>query len=616
MTKKMLRRFRVFVILCLFVFILLGARLAQLQILGHEHYLNRAEINRTRILTLTAPRGEILDRQGVVLAANKPGFTVSVMDLPRDEFDRIIGELTRILEMEEEEIRRLIWEQRYRRYIPVRLKTDVSQEVVAELTERRTELPGVILQVQPIRIYPEENLAAHILGRTGLIQTEQLLKWQGQGFDYGINDIVGRHGGIEEVWEPYLRGQDGAQLVEVNNLSQTTRVEASVDPIPGSNLYLTLDAQTQRDLEMAMRGVMEELNAKDPKIGLRGAAVALDPQTGAILAMVSLPDYDLNTFNARDVYNALKEDPNRPLLNRAIRGGYPVGSTYKIVTALAGLEEGIITPTTRIHSPGVIPVPGVPAGAPFSTKRNYDARIGHGSINVSRALQVSSNTFFYQVGYRVGSGRLRDWGMKFGMGGVTGLRDVLGERAGSLNAERSAGAVMDASIGQRHEITPLQLANMIAIAANGGIHYRPYLVEKVVDVEGGVIYQAEPEVIYDMEPAPRNIRVVQEGLESVMAAGGTAGRFRNFPYPVTFAGKTGTAETGTKVPPHSVTVTYAPAEDPEIALAVLIERTGISSVAAVPITWDFYMSYFGRHFEEEGEEGGPGEGEEEAAEGV
>ena len=612
MNKKMLRRFRIFLILSLFVFVLLGARLAQLQIVDHEHYLTRAEINRTRILTIVAPRGEIMDREGRVLAANKPGFTVSVLELDRHEAGRIIGELSRILDMEESEIRRLIWEQRFRRYIPVRLKTDVSQEVVAELTERRTELPGVILQVQPIRVYPEENLAAHILGRTGLIEGYQLNRWRERGLDYSMNDIVGRHGGIEEVWEPYLRGQDGAELVEVNNLSQTTRVEARVDPIPGDNLYMTLDAVIQRDLEMAMRKTMEELNAGDPAVGLRGAAVALDPRSGAILAMVSLPDYDLNTFNVKEIYNELKADPNNPLNNKAIQGAYPVGSTYKIVTALAGMEEGIISPTTRIHSPGVIPVPGVRPGAPFSTKRNYDANVGHGSINVMRALQVSSNTFFYQVGYRLGSERMREWGMKFGMASPTGLADIRGERSGTLNQDRDANAVMDSAIGQRHEITPLQLANMIAMSANGGIHYRPYLVDRVVDVEGNVVYQAEPEVLYDIDPAPANSRALQEGLESVMAAGGTAGRFRNFPYPVKFAGKTGTAEVGRNIPPHSVSVTYAPAGDPEIALAVLIERTGISSRAAVPITWDFYVSYFARQFEEEGEEDGPGEADEEA----
>jgi penicillin-binding protein 2 len=603
MTKKMLRRFRIFLAICLFIFIVLGARLAQLQILGHEYYYNRAEVNKTRILKLTAPRGEILDREGRVLAANKPGFTVSILDLDRRQSDRIIAELAVILDMEGDEIRSLIRQQRYRQFMPVRLKTDVDEQVVAELAERRTDLPGVILEVQPIRIYPEDNLAAHIIGRTGTILPKQLQRWNDLELGYHMNDIVGREGGIEEAWEPYLRGQDGGIRVEVNNLSQTTRVEAKEDPIPGDSVYLTLDARVQRDLEMAMRKTMEALNATNPRIGLRGAAVAIDPRSGAILAMVSLPDYDLNTMYQKPVYSALTSDPNRPLNNWAIRGKYPVGSSYKVVTAVAGLAEGIISPTSRIYSPGVIAVPGVRPGARFSTKKNYDSNVGHGSINVVRALQVSSNTFFYQVGYRLGE-RLHQWGQQFSMDAPTGLQDILGEVAGTLASDKNANALMDAAIGQRHAFTPLQMANMIAMAANEGTHYRPYLVDRVVDVAGNVVYQAEPEILNQLDVSPQNWKAVKQGLEAVLAAGGTAARFRNFPYPVQIAGKTGTAQVGVNIPPNSVSITYAPAKNPEIALAVIIERTGTSSQAAVPITWDFYVSYFAPRFEEGGEGGG------------
>ncbi|HHX76995.1 MAG TPA: penicillin-binding protein 2 [Firmicutes bacterium] len=586
MSKKMLRRLRTFLLLCASLLVILSTRLVQLQLWQHDYYYARAETNKIRVLNQVAPRGEILDRKGKVLATNRPGYTVSILDLDRKEAANVIKEMAKLLDMEEEEIYALIKEQRYRQYIPVRLKTDVDEKVIAEYYERKTELPGVIIEVQHLRHYPEGNLAAHVLGRTGAITAAQLAKWAEQGYTYGMGDIVGREGGIEEVWEPYLRGTDGQIRVEVDNLTQVRKVNARVDPIPGNNVYLTLDARLQRELENAMRNTMEKLNKEDPKKGLRGAAVALDPFSGAILAMVSLPDYDLNTFQ----YVELQKAPNQPLLNRVIAGRYPVGSTYKVLTTVAALEEGVLTPTRKLNSPSRLHVAG------NLWKANY-ALASHGYIDVVTALKVSSNTFFYQVGTLLGPDKLEKWGRNFGMGSVTGLQDIRGEVTGSVSTKRRPGEVMDAAIGQGHAITPLQLAQLLAMIVNGGTQYRPYLVDRVVDPEGEILYQARPKVLNRLELSEVSLETVKKGMEAGSSAGGTSGRFRNFPYPVRIPGKTGTAQD----PPredHSLFISYAPGDDPEIVLAVIIENSGIGGAGAIPVAWDFYLSYFAPRFEE------------------
>ena len=599
MTKRMLYRFKFFLTASFFIFLLLAGRLAQLQILNHEYFFDRAEINKTRIMNITAPRGEIFDRQGRILATNRPGFTVSILDLERREADRVIAELAKILQMEEEEIRTHIRQQRYRQYIPVRLKSDVSDVVVAELAERRTELPGVIVEVQPLRFYPAGNLAAHVLGRTGEITQRQLDRWSESGYSFNPGDIVGRGGGLEEVFEPFLRGKDGRERVEVNHLTQPVRLEAREDPVPGGSIYLTLDMELQRALEMAMRKHMAARNAEDERYGLRGAAVALDPRSGAILAMVSLPDYDLNS-KWQD-FSSLRDDPLKPLWNRVIRGTYPAGSTFKMVTALAALEEGVLTPTEKVNSPGVFPVAGGPPKANFG-------RRAHGLIDVARAIQVSSNTFFFAVSQRLGIDSLERWSRKFGFGAPTGLRCVRGEVAGQVASREAKRKVspyrwfpaetMDAAIGQGyHEITPLQLANYIAMIANSGTHFRPYLVERIISPAGGVVYQAQAEIINQITASQANWEVIQRGVKAATSLGGTAGRFRNFTYPVQIAGKTGTAEVGGNMPPHSLFLSYAPADNPEIALAVLIENSGTGVSTAVPISWDFYEAYFSPYFE-------------------
>lgn len=594
----MLRRLRVFLILCTVVLIVLTARLAQLQIINNDEYINRAEVNKTRVMSITAPRGEILDRNGLVLATNRPGYTVFISDLDRWEQDRVIAEMSEILDMEEAKIRDLIRQQRFRKYRPIILKTDVDASVIAEIAERRTDLPGVDYEAEPIRIYPENNLAAHALGRTGPITSDWLRTWPERADSYGPSDVVGREGGIEEVWEEYLRGEDGRERVIVNQLSQRIAVEAREDPVPGDNVHLTIDANLQRALEEGMYKVVGEVWGEAGLENLRGAAVAIDPRSGAIRAMVSLPDYDLNNFYQE--YDIIKSQRGNPLQNKATKGRYPVGSTYKVLTAVAALEEGIITPTQRINSPGVISVPGVRASSAGSTKQNFN-RQHHGIINVVTALKVSSNTFFNQVGYRLGSDLLYEWGNNFSMGLSTGLTDIDRDISGKIFEEqgRDPSGLMDAAIGQRHDITILQMANLTSMIANRGIHYKPYLVEKVVNVNGEIVYEAIPEVINQLEVSEVTWDTVQKGMEQAAELGGTAGRFRNFPYPVKITGKTGSAQHGRPgtLGAHSVFISYAPAEDPEIAIAILVEESGSGGSVSSPVAWEFYEAYFAPYFE-------------------
>ncbi len=593
MNKHILNRLRFFLFLTIIIMGVLVSRLAYLQVVQGEIYRHRSEENMLRVLPITAPRGEIFDSEGVKLVSNREGFTVSVGEIPVEDKDRVISFLSEELDKEVEEIERVIGEQRYRRYEPVRLKTDVDIETVARIEERKMDLPGVIIEVQPIRTYVYDNLASHILGYLGdsPVSSRYVEQWENQGYEYKYGDVTGQEG-IEMVWEPHLRGQDGGILVEVNSAGRHIRTRDKDDPVPGNDLYLTLDYQLQKDTERILE---EQLTYLQEEEGYDRAniasAVVMDPNSGKILAMASQPDFNLNTFN--EDYEDLRDDPLQPLFNRTIKGGYPGGSTFKMATGAAALEEGQVRPGETLRCQGSLTRYGV-------TKSCFRGTV-HGTLNIVQALTKSCNVFFYEMGLRVGINNLAYYAGELGFGRPTGLRDIPGERPGAVaSRERKfqlygegwvPGETMDAAIGQGfHEFTPLQLANYVSLIANGGHFYRPYLVEKVVSLEEDIIWQAEPE-FHRIDVSDETLNVLSRGMEGVTQPGGTASFMANLPIKV--AGKTGSAEIARGQPTHGLFVGYAPAENPEIAFAVVVERAGTGGRAAAPVAERIIRSYFG-----------------------
>ncbi len=602
MDKKMLKRTRLFITFVLVIFLLLSARLAHLQILQHEHYWSRAETNRMRILPITAPRGEIFDQQGNQVVTNRPGFTVSMVDLGTGYDEETVSRLGELLEMDEEEIMEKIKSQYYRRYVPVRLKNNVDEEIVAQIAEHRIELPGVLIEVQPIRDYVSKNVASHIIGYLGDSPMEEWIveRWKEEDYEYQTGDLVGQKG-LELVWEPILRGEDGGVQVEVNVTGQAIKEYERVDPQPGSDLYLTIDLSFQREVENILKeAVAYQREEEENLYAGEAAAVALEPDSGRILAMASIPAYDPNTF--RQDYRSLQEDSRRPLTNKAIADHYPVGSSFKMVTAVAALEEGVIGRNSTVTCRGTLTRYG-------ATKSCYRGTV-HGSLNIIEAITRSCNIFFYEMGLKAGIDSLAHYSREFGFGSPTGLTDILGEKSGTLasrdfkqqvyNETWYPAETMDAAIGQSfHSFTPLQMANYTALIANGGVHYRPYLVEKVIDSEDNVVMMAEPEVLNYMDVNAGTWEAVREGMEKSTRPGGTAGHLAELPFEI--AGKTGTVQvegTGGSIPNHSIFVAYAPTDDPEIALVVFIKHGGTGGETAAPAAGEILKEYFDLEMEE------------------
>ncbi|MBS3898009.1 MAG: penicillin-binding protein 2 [Dethiobacter sp.] len=576
MNRSLLRRLRVFSGLVVLLAVLLTARLAWLQIYNFEYYRASAEDNRQRQLPIAAPRGEIFALNGELLAGNRPGFAVSLLDFDLRDTETV-RYLAELLEMDEEYIRERVRGERFRSFAPIQIASNVSPEVVAKLEERRLDLPGVIIETQLVREYVNGSQAAHVLGYVGPISRRQLEEMQAQGIIYRGTDAFGQEG-VEHVWEQTLRGQEGTLLVEKNRFGRRTRILAKEDPVPGNNIYLTLDARLQAIAEQALRQVIENLAESGNTQSGRGSVVILDPRSGAIRAMVSYPAYDPNTL-AQNFKELAADRRNQPLRNKAIQDFHPVGSTFKMLPGIAALQEGLINEQSRVTCRGVATF--------FNGRQTSRCLKVHGALSIIPAIAQSCNVFFYEMGYRLGIDRLSSYAESFGFGSPTGLNDLRGEAAGSLNSRARLdfmpGNLMGASIGQGHEITALQMANFAAMLANGGIHYRPYLVQKAQNHLGEVIFNAEPEIMRQLEFSKENWEIIRQGMKDVTDFGGTAPSMRRLPVKV--AGKTGTVEVSSLRYSHSTFVGYAPAEAPELAFYVIVEnalhRPGSSAVPVI-----------------------------------
>ncbi len=548
-----------------------------LQVVRARHFRQLAENNRSRLVTLAAPRGALLDRKGQVLVANRPSFNVLLTSDRSDDLDRVVSRLATTLEMGEATIReRLARRQPYR---PLVVKSDASLADGAALEARRLELPEVSVEVVPLRSYPLASAAAHALGRVGEITEHQLELPEFQALAPG--SLVGQ-AGVESRYNVRLMGKDGYRRVIVNSRGLEVAEAERQPPEDGPNLTLTIDARLQAAIERAFAG-------------RAGSAVALDPRNGEILAMASTPAYDPNQFTTGidpALWASLASDPETPLLNRVIQGSYSPGSTFKLVVATAALEEGVITPQTTFYCPGYLSV--------YNTVFHCSSKTGHGVMDLRRAIAQSCNVYFFNVGIRLEIQRLARWAKKLGLGVPTGV-DLPHESAGIMPSPEwklrlfhtpwYAGETVSVAIGQGQvSATPLQMARLVAAMANGGLLVHPHLVK---DAPG-----------MDPEPVgikPETIAAVQAGMRAVVSEG--SGR-RAALSGIEVAGKTGTAQVVAKarlekspgqheLQPHGWFVCFAPADHPTIALAVLVEHGQSGAASAAPVAHAILAEYFG-----------------------
>jgi penicillin-binding protein 2 len=612
------------------------------------YYQQAADVNRFRLERNPAPRGVIYDRRGHLLVRNQPQITVSVVPayLPEDESDRydLLVNLAKLLRMPMvgyaaqdptvatseaySEMRvgvlDVLAEAELAPYRPVRLKVDVSREVALLLEEEHLDWPGVLVQVEPVREYLHGPLLSHVLGYVGPIPQERAEAYEARGYDPN-QELVGL-AGVENTFEEDLRGRDGQKLIEVDVAGRETRIAGEPrTAVPGHNLRMTLDLELQQAMEEILSRHLKALYKK------QGVAIAMNPQTGEILGMVSLPSYDNNAFTggiSAKAYRSLQEDPNRPLVNHAISGQFPPGSTYKIMVAAAGLEEEVITTETRYHCGGILWLPNrfypedPSLAQPFYCWVYHDFHGQHGTMGVVSGLGQSCDIYFYQVGggYRdqiegLGEERIGYYAELFGMGTQTGI-DLPGEAPGlvptikwkRINYSESwvTGDTYNMSIGQGFVLaTPLQVLNSAAAFANGGTLYRPQVVREVVDGDGQVIRAFSPDAIRRIPVSPENIAIVREGMWSAVSGPGATAWAIDVPG-IAVAGKTGTAEYFVdrnkdgipdrdregNLPTHAWFTAFAPYENPEIALVVFVSGGGEGSAAAVPVANEILNYYF------------------------
>jgi penicillin-binding protein 2 len=596
-------RLALLVALILLVFGVFGVRLFQFQILRGEELKGIAQGNAVRLVRLEAPRGEVLDREGRVLATTRPAFGVEVVpsDLHRPELT--FAALGLLLDVDGEALRQRVGQPRGRlRFQPVRLAGDLSFDQRSRVESHLYALPGVITDVRPRRHYVGGDLGAHLLGTLGEIRREQLAT---RDFaDYRQGEVIGQSG-IEALLEPSLRGKAGGRNVVVDVAGRVVGDpldEAAA--IPGGSVTLTIDLDLQQAAEEAF------LPAAVGEPGKLGAAVALDPRTGDVLALVSKPSFDPNDFAGgvdADTWRRLTGDEWRPLQNRAISGQYPPGSAYKPFVAAAVLAARLASPQERVFCPGHFTL----------GRRTYKCwrKEGHGSVDLRDALKRSCDVYFYTMGLRLGIDRLAEYARGFGLGRRTGI-PLAQEKAGLIPTsswkERRfgerwmGGETVSASIGQGYNlVTPLQMAVAYAALANGGTLPAPRVVLARRDPEGRIVEEPAPEPPGRVAVAPEHLARIREALEAVVAEpGGTGGRAR---VPgVRVAGKTGTAQVVRlehtedldehEIPirhrDHAWFVSFAPVDAPEIVVSVLAEHAGHGGSAAAPIAQKILTRYF------------------------
>lgn len=560
------------IISVLVIAVLIG-RAAYLQIYQGEYYAGLADGNRIRIVPSMAPRGTFYDRNGELLVTNRPGFSVSLLPLTAPISDDVIARLSDLLKVPTDEIKTKI--AGHSGFNPIRIKTDVTPDIVSIIEEQKSQYPGVVIEVTPIRDYILKQEGAHTFGYVSEINDTELEKMKDEGYKSG--DIIGKFG-IEKIYDKELRGENGGQQVEVDVSGKPVQILGRKEPVPGDDLELTIDIKLQQAAEKAVDEQLTQIGAH------AAAAVVMNPQTGEILAMVSRPAFDPNLFahgiSSKD-WNQLNNNPYHPMDNKTITGEYPPGSTFKIVTGTAALTEGVVTPDEQIFDSGhhwIIP------------KGNADGE-ALGWLNFRSALAHSDNVYFYEMGNRLGIDRLEKYARMFGLGAKTGI-DLPYEASGLVanrrykeknfdDGEWYLSETFDAAIGQGFNlVTPLQAAMVMGEIAADGKRYKPHVVNRIIAPDGSVVKDFQPELLSQLDVPEEDIKLVQDGLHDVTKYGTAASSFRGFT--VDIAGKTGTAE-NSQGRDHGWFVAYGPFDNPNVVVAVIVENGGYGSQSAVPI---------------------------------
>lgn len=567
------RRLRVLGILMVLVIAVLIGRAGYLQIYEGEYYAGLADGNRIRIIPAVAPRGTFYDRNGQLLVTNRPGFTVSLLPLTSPIKEEVIERLSALVHVPVEDIKAKI--AGHSGFDPIRIKADVTPDIVSIIEEQKELYPGVMIENTPIRDYVLKQEGAHTFGYVSEINDEELKEKKADGYKSG--DIIGKFG-LEKIYDKYVRGEDGGDQVEVDVSGKPVKRLGRKVPVPGDDLVLTIDKDLQTAAEKAVDDRLAAIHAS------AAAAVVLNPQTGEVLAMVSRPAFDPNLFahgiSSKD-WAKLNNNPFHPMDNKTISGEYPPGSTFKIVTGTAALTEGKVAPEEKIFDSGhhwIIP------------KRNAEGE-ALGWINFQEAFAHSDNVYFYEMGNRLGIDLLEKYARMFGLGQRTGI-DLPYEAKG-LVANREykkknfedgdwyLSETFDAAIGQGFNlVTPLQAAMVMGEIAADGKRYKPHLVSRIQTQDGDVIKEFQPELLSELQVPANVIKLVQEGLHDVTKFGTAASTFRGFP--VDIAGKTGTAE-NSQGRDHGWFVAYGPFDNPNIVVAVIVDQGGFGSQSAVPI---------------------------------
>ncbi len=569
------------------VFCLLFFRLVFLQVICGQEYRRMSRTNCIRLKSIRASRGMIYDRYANLLVDNRPAFDITIVLEDAKPLDETLEKLADCIDTSTEELKKNMLQASYgvASYKPIVLKKDITRDELAIVEAHKFDLPGIGIEVEPTRNYIYPKLASHLLGYLGKINKRECES--GEYPNLTPQDSVGRYG-VEKSFEEFLQGKRGGRQVEVDVKGRIIRELKRVEPVPGNDLYLTLDLGLQK---LAQRLLDNQ----------HGAVVAMDPSNGDVLVMASAPGFDPNDFIggiSSKKWKALMEDSGTPMINKTIQGEYPPASTYKIVTSIAGLEEGSIDVTTSVFCSGFYPFGG----------RRYHCwrKIGHGNLDVVGALTHSCDVFFYITGEKLGVDKLAQYAKGCGLGQHTGVR-LAHERPGLIptsvwKQQRfkepwQAGETLSISIGQGFNlVTPLQMAVFISAVGNGGTLYRPRLVSSVQRPDGTKVKGIEPEIIGGLPVSAENLDIVRKGLlQVVQGERGTARRIR-IPG-VEIAGKTGTAQVfsrkkGAKfdndkvkreLKDHAWFVCYAPAENPTIAISVIIEHGEHGSSQAAPV---------------------------------
>lgn len=591
--KLQLARVNQLAVVVILLCTVLIARLWYLQIAQGEALLKQAESNRIKLLRTRAPRGTVYDRKGVILATSRPQFVVMAVPEKLRQNPGALRTLCGILEITSADIDFAIEKSHARPGSPVRLAVDVPMETVARIGELRMKLPGVSVELDNLRFYPDGAAVAHIMGYLGEIAQTQYDEAKAVGKAYNPGDYVGK-AGIEKQYEDVLRGKDGGKQVEVNAFGRVIRVVREVQSIQGKDLYLTID----RDLQLAAHKAMGNQT---------GACVALNPKTGAVLAMISTPDYDPNLF----VKRLRKEDWERiqskkALQNRAVYNCYPPGSTFKPMMSIAGLVYGECNLRTTVSCPGYYNYGG--------TRRCW--KVHGGGVDFNRAIAESCNVWFYSLAVRLGVDRIAKIVRQFGFGSATGI-DLPNE---SRSKDGSVGIMPDTAwkkerfknnpaqqkwfpgetpsvgIGQGYvQASPLQMAVVSAALATSGVRYRPYLADHVVDQNNREVSRTKPEIVGKVNAAPEHFEMVKKAMHQTVTAG--TGRT------AAVEGVTAAAKTGSAQNPHGIAhgwfICYAPVEDSEIAVAAIVEQGGHGSTTAGPVCRAVLDVYFGKKKVEE-----------------